>query len=83
MAPKQLRLFAIFSALYRIESGANFRPHLPWLLSFLHPDLHGCVPGHETGHVSWDAQAHVESSLLNDEHLIILLMAFFQVLRFF
>ena len=79
-SPSQLRLLAIFSALYRVESGANFRAHLPWLLTWLHPALHGCVPGHDTGDVSWDAQIHVEEVLANGSDITILLMDF---LKFF
>ena len=80
MTPKQLRLLSIFSALYRVESGATYRANLPWLLTWIHPDLHGCVPGHETGDVSWDAQSSVEEALLNDERIVIILMDF---LKFF
>ena len=72
--PDNHRLLGVFSALYRVEGGAIFRQHLAWLISWLHPQLHGCVPGHDLSDVAWDAQAHIEHALLHDEDLVVYLL---------
>ena len=35
--PEKHRMLAVFSAIYRVESGATFRQHVPWLQTWLHP----------------------------------------------
>lgn len=82
-SPSELRLLAIFGALYRIESGATFRSMLPWMLTCIHPDLHGCTPGHDNADVSWDAQAQVEELRLNGDSLTILLVDFMKFFDLF
>ena len=56
--PLNHRILSIFTALYRIESGATFRTLLDWLE--VHPQLHGGYPGRDFADVSWDAQSDLE-----------------------
>jgi len=76
--PKDFRLISLFSALYRIESGAAYRAHVQWLLEWINANMHGCIPGHESGEVSFDAQADIEEALLDNEVLVIALMDYFK-----
>ena len=45
--PEDYRLLTIFTGIHRIEVGADYRQHVPWLQSFLHPGLIACLPGME------------------------------------
>ena len=72
------RILLIMTALYRVESGASYRQHVEWLKSWLHPALHGCIPGHECSDVSWDAQAHIEHAKLVNEHVTIFLLDYYK-----
>lgn len=65
------RRLALLSGLYRIESGAQFRRQKQWLQTWLHPMMHGGIPGHETAEVSWDVQADIERALLKNEHITV------------
>ena len=68
------RLLSLMSALYRIESGAQYHRHTEWLMSWVHPDLHGGLPGHEAAEVSWDIQSHIEQALADGNELIVCVM---------
>ena len=74
------RLIDVFSALYRVESGATFRQHLPRLKKWIHPDLHGCFPGREMSDVSWDAQAEVVHAMPTNPNLV---ARFLDYIKFF
>ena len=50
--PEDFRLISLFTALYRVESGAAYRAHLPWLRQWLNKHMHGGIAGHESGEVS-------------------------------
>ena len=64
----------IFCAFYRIESGATFRQHLPWLRSWAHNDMHGGLAGRELLDVAWDAQSHIEHAKLWQEHVTVFML---------
>ena len=77
--PANHRLLGIFTALYRVEGGAIFRQHLPWLLTWIHPELHGCIPGRDLGDVAWDAQAHIEEALLQNRELVVYMLDYVKI----
>ena len=74
LAVKQDVLESLIGAVYRIESGANYRRHIRTMTQWLHKELHGCLPDHELGDVAWDAQAQVESALASQEDLAVFLL---------
>ena len=45
--PLNHRLLAVLVCLYRIEAGAWFFKHLPWLKTIMHPAVVGAIPGLE------------------------------------
>ena len=57
--------------LYRIEAGAWFYKHLPWLKTIMHPAVVGAIPGLEALDVAWDAQADLESAMLQRTNLVL------------
>ena len=76
--PTDFRLISLMSALYRVESGAQYRRHVGWLLGWIHESLHGGLPGHEAAEVSWDAQSDIEEALANKEEMTICLMDYWK-----
>jgi hypothetical protein len=72
------RLLSLMSAIYRIESGAQYHRHTQWLLQWIHPELHGGLPGHESAEVSWDAQSHIEQAILDKEDIVICMMDYWK-----
>ena len=53
LKPLDFRLLAIFSALYRVETGAWYAIIFDWLRSILHPAVIGAIPGQEALDVAW------------------------------
>ena len=76
--PEDHRILTIFSAIYRVESGATFRQHLPWLKSWIHKALHGCMPERDLSDVSWDAQAECEHAMMMEENLVVMLLDYWK-----
>ena len=66
--PKDFRLISLFSALYRVESGASYRAHVPWFQRWMNSSMHGGIAEHESGEVSWGVQADIEQALLTTAH---------------
>ena len=61
------RWLAIFSILWRIESGAWYRRLVYWQEEWLPDGIHGARSGHECLSSAWPAQARIEiASLLGD-----------------
>ena len=75
---EEYRVLGLTSAIYRVEAGASYRQHLPWMTQWIHKDLHGSIPEHESADVSWDAQSHIELSKLKNQDLTILLMDYYK-----
>ena len=63
--PLQHRLLSVYSAVYRVESGAFYQKLKPWIHQIAHPDLAGGIAGREPLEVAWDAQSDLEHSILN------------------
>ena len=76
---EQHRIIAVFSALYRVESGASYRQHLPWLPSRIHKDLHGCIPRHGKSDASWSAQADCEHAMFLKKKMVVLLVDYWKL----
>ena len=72
--PEDHRIIAVFSGLYRVESGATYRQHLPWLMGWIHPELHGCIPERGMSDVFWGAQAECEHAMITKANLVILFL---------
>ena len=61
-------LLSIFSALYRVESGAWYAAISDWARSVLHPAVIGAIPGQEALDIAWDIQAFLErAAMLNED----------------
>ena len=76
--PTDFRLITLMSAIYRVESGAQYKRHVQWLLEWIHPALYGGLPGHESAEVSWDAQSDIEEALAHKKDLTICLMDYWK-----
>jgi hypothetical protein len=74
----QHRLLSVMSAVYRIESGAQYHRHTTWLLSWIHGELHGGLPGRESSEVSWDIQSQIEQAMLDNQELIVCMMDYWK-----
>ena len=72
------RLLSLMSAIYRIESGAQYHRHTSWLMTWIHPELHGGLPNHEAAEVSWDIQSHIEQALADNHELIVCMMDYWK-----
>ena len=59
---KEVRLLAIYTQLYRIEVGAWFTNHMPWLEKHIHRGCVGGRKGLEAMMASWDAQSDLASA---------------------
>ena len=59
------RGLAIFSMLWRIESGARYRKLAQWQESWLPEGVHGARSGHECLSSAWPAQARIEKAMLD------------------
>ena len=57
--PLNFRMISIFTALYRVESGAWYRMLCPWMEEWLHPDVFGGIEGREPYEMAWDAQSAI------------------------
>ena len=58
------RGLAIFSILWRIESGAWYRRLVQWQEEWLPNGIHGARSGHECLSSAWPAQARIEKAML-------------------
>jgi len=75
---KDFRLISLFTALYRVESGAAYRAHVPWFQRWMNANMHGGIAEHESGEVSWDVQADIEQALINKCPLAVCLMDYYK-----
>ena len=61
------RGLAIFSILWRIESGAWYRRLVQWQEEWLPEGIHGARSGHECLSSAWPAQARIEKAMLESK----------------
>jgi len=71
---KDFRLLSLFTAILRVETGAAYRQHMQWMLSWFNKDMHGGIPNHESAEVSWDLQSGIELAMINNKKLAVCLM---------
>jgi hypothetical protein len=71
---KDFRLLSLLSALHRVETGASYRQHMQWMLRWFNKYMHGGIPNHESGEVSWDVQADIEQAMIFNKQLAVCLM---------
>ena len=71
---KDFRLLSLLSALHRVETGADYRQHMQWMLTWFNTHMHGGIPNHESGEVSWDVQADIEHAMIYNKELAVCLM---------
>ena len=74
----KFRLLSLFVSLYRIESGATYRQHQPWIESWIHPSLYGCLPRRECLDASWDTQADIEEALCTGSPIAVALLDYWK-----
>jgi hypothetical protein len=77
---KDFRLISLLAPLNRVETGAAYRQHMIWMISWFNANMHGGIPNHETAEVSWDVQSDIELALIMKQKLSICLMDY---LKFF
>ena len=65
--PLEHRMLTVFSALYRVETGAWYEILMPWVKKILHPDVVGALEGWEALDIAWDAQSFLEHAMLSQE----------------
>jgi len=66
---KDFRLLSLFTAIMRVETGAAYRQHMQWMLSWFNKDMHGGIPNHESAEVSWDLQSDIELAMIHIKNL--------------
>ena len=71
---KDFRLISLLAPLNRVETGAAYRQHMIWMLTWFNVNMHGGIPNHETAEVSWDVQSDIELALIMKQKLSICLM---------
>jgi hypothetical protein len=71
---KDFRLISLLAPLNRVETGAAYRQHMVWMLTWFNVNMHGGVPNHETAEVSWDTQSDIELAFIMNRKLTICLM---------
>ena len=70
-APLEHRLLSLFTSLYRTEAGARFDKLMPWVRTVLHEKVVGAIEGYEALDVAWDAQAFLESAMMNEQSKVL------------
>jgi len=77
---KDFRLLSLFSAILRVETGAAYRQHMQWMLSWFNKDMHGGIPNHESAEVSWDLQSDIELAMINNKKIGCLSYGLYEIL---
>ena len=77
---KDFRLISLLAPLNRVETGAAYRQHMIWMLTWFNEKMDGGIPNHETAEVSWDVQSDIELASIMKQKLSICSMDY---LKFF
>ena len=76
--PLDHRLISVYSALYRVESGAWYRNHIDWLLGWIPKECFGGLPGRECLESAWDTQGQMELAAMNGNPMACFLFDYYK-----
>ena len=69
---------SVYAALYRVESGAWYRNHVTWLLSWIPKESFGGLPGRECLESAWDTQSQLEMAAMQGDPMATILLDYFK-----
>ena len=65
--PNDFRIPTLTSTLYRVESGAQYKRMIAWMMTWSDESMHGGPSGREALEVPWDAQPDTEEAMREDK----------------